>query len=302
MRVVSLLPSGTEILYGLGIEPVAVSHECDFPPAAREKPVVNQSRVDPTASATAINDQVQRAEREHASVYELRDNVLKAVDPDLIVTQGVCDVCAVDDRLVQQAVDRLDLDCEVLSTHPHSIEEMLADIERIGAAIGRSDAAAKVREDLAARIRAIETQTPTSGPRVAIFDWPAPVMVAGHWIPGMITRIGGAYGLAEPGDRSTPREWSEIVKYDPEVVITAPCGFELEKAIESLSELSTRAGWAELTAVQTERVYAMDGHHYVNRPGPRLVETLESFAGILHPDIVEKPSPTVVRSVTGVQA
>lgn len=302
MRVVSLLPSGTEILYGLGIEPVAVSHECDFPPAAREKPVVNRSRVDPTAGATEINEQVERAEQEHAGVYELRDSVLEAADPDLILTQGVCDVCAVDDTLVQQAIERLDLDCRILSTHPHSLTDVLADIERIGAAIGRAAAAATFREELSARISAIERQTPNDGPRVAIFDWPAPVMIAGHWIPGMLERIGAAYGLADPGDRSTPREWRDIVEYDPELVITAPCGFELEKAIKSLSELRARDGWKDLTAVQTDRVYAMDGHHYVNRPGPRLVDTLEYFAGIIHPDIDENPSQEVVRSVAGVHA
>jgi iron complex transport system substrate-binding protein len=296
MRVVSLLPSATEIVYALGVEPVGVSHECDYPPAAREVPAVNRSRVDAGAASAEIDTQVREADRE-GGVYELDRERLATLDPDLVVSQGICDVCAVDEVRVRAAVDDLGLDAEVLTTDPHSLADVLADVERIGAALGRQDRAADLVERLDARIEAVERAAGATAerPRVAVFDWTDPVMVAGHWIPGMVDLAGGRYGMAERGERSRPREWGDIRTYDPEVLVVAPCGFGLDQTAANRADLTGREGWADLAAVREGRVYAVDGHHYVNRPGPRLVDTLEFLAAIVHPERFDAPPTDAVR-------
>ncbi|QSG01597.1 cobalamin-binding protein [Natranaeroarchaeum sulfidigenes] len=301
MNVVSLLPSATEICYALGIEPVGVSHECDVPPGATDQPSINYAHVDPTASSGEIDAQVLEAEAEHGGVYGIDVDALDRADPDLIVTQGICDVCAVDEVLVADAIEEIEADPEVLTTDPHSVGDVLDDIRTVGAATGREERAAELVTDLEARIERVRAATAEvkERPEVAILDWLDPVMVAGHWMPELVEWAGGEYGLADNGQRSTPREWSQIIEYDPDVLIAAPCGFDLEQTSENQSDLTERSGWAELRAVETGRVYAMDGHHYVNRPGPRLVDTLEHLAGVLHPGVVDAPPEDVATAFGG---
>jgi iron complex transport system substrate-binding protein len=296
MRVVSLLPSATEILYALGVEPVAVSHECDYPPAARGKPAANRSRIDPETTSEDINEQVASA-AEGGGVYDLREDVLRDVEPDLIVTQGVCEVCAVGDRLVEAAVDDLDLDAEVLTTHPHTLGDVLGDVRRIGEHTNTGERAGELIADLERRTDRVRERAVPDGRRVVVADWMDPVMVAGHWIPGMVEAAGGTYGMAEAGDRSRPRPFEELRAYDPEVLIAAPCGFPLDRTLDHVGELTRREGFGELSAARQGEVYAMDGHHYVNRPGPRLVDTLEHLAGILDPETFDTPPRDIVRSV-----
>ena len=288
MRVVTLLPSATEIVYALGVEPVAVSHECDYPPQASEKPSVNRSRVDPGARSAEINEQVVEAER-NGGVYEIDLDALERADPDLIVTQGICDVCAVDSVLVEDAVSELGLDADILTTDPHSLSDVFSDIERIGAAIGKERRAGELVEDLHKRVRAVETRVEAVGdsderPRVAVLDWLDPVMVAGHWVPELVAIAGGSYDLAAPGDRPEPHEWAEVREYDPEVLVAAPCGFDLKQTNENLADLTDRPGWEELSAVRENRTVAIDGSAYLNRPGPRLVDSLELLASAIHPE------------------
>ncbi|MHB9288592.1 ABC transporter substrate-binding protein [Halobacteriales archaeon Cl-PHB] len=296
MRVVSLLPSATEIVYALGVAPVGVSHECDYPPAATDLPAVNRSRVDPEAASSEINEQVAAAE-ESGGVYEIRRDVLADLDLDVVVSQGICDVCAVDEVLVREAVADLGLDAEVVTTDPHSLADLYRDIEHIGEVLDREDAATDLVADLQERVTAVRTAAgdPDDRPRVAILDWLDPVMVAGHWVPEMVELAGGTYGLADPGARSRPREFQEILDYDPDVLLAAPCGFDLAQTADNREDLTDRDGWADLTAVAEDCVYAMDGHHYVNRPGPRLVDTLESLAAILQPESFEAPPANVVQ-------
>ncbi|GCF14239.1 cobalamin-binding protein [Haloarcula mannanilytica] len=290
MRVVTLLPSATEIVYALGVEPVGVSHECDHPPAAREKPSVNRSRVDPEASSGEINEQVAAAE-ESDGVYAIDRETLAALDPDLIITQGVCDVCAVDHVLVADAVEELGLDADVLTLDVHSLGDLFESIHRVGAAVGCDDRAAELVADLRDRVAAIKTTAARAEttPRVAVLDWLDPVMVAGHWVPGMVETAGGTYGMEERGAHSRPREWEEVREYDPEVLVAAPCGFDVAQTRENLADLTERPGFDDLTAVREGRTYVMDGHHYVNRSGPRLVDTLEFLAALVHPDLFDAP-------------
>ncbi|MFB6151279.1 MAG: ABC transporter substrate-binding protein [Haloarculaceae archaeon] len=296
MRVVSLLPSATEICFALGVEPAGVSHECDYPPAAAELPSMNRSRVDPDASSAEINEQVADAEAS-GGVYEIDREALARADPDLVISQGVCDVCAVDSVLVREAVEETGLDAEVLALDTHSLEDLYADIERIGAAVGRPDRAADLVADLRERVDAVAERASAvdDRPRVAVLDWLEPAMVAGHWVPQIVDLAGGRYGLADTGERSRPREWAEIREYDPEVLVAAPCGFDLDRTLAERATLEDRPGWTDLPAVAAGRAVAVDGHHYVNRPGPRLVETLEHLAGVIHPDRFDDPPGDVVR-------
>jgi iron complex transport system substrate-binding protein len=295
MNVVSLLPSATEIVYALGVEPVGTSHECDYPPAANEKPAVNRSRVDPTATSAEINDQVADAEQT-GGVYDIDRETLADLAPDLVISQGICDVCAVDEVVVRKAIDQLGLESAVLTTDPHSLADVLADIERIGDALGRSERALELVADLESRIDAVEAGAAgVDRPTVAVFDWTDPVMVAGHWIPGMVELAGGRYGLEERGARSRPHEWDEIRAYDPDIIVVAPCGFGIDQTMDNIADLTEREGWDDLTAVRNDDVYVMDGHHYVNRPGPRLVDTLEFLAGIIQPERFDVPPPDAVQ-------
>ena len=305
VRIVTLLPSATEIVYALGHEPVATSHECDWPPEATGKPAVNRSRVDASASAGEIDAQVLEAEGS-GGVYDIDLAALERADPDLVVSQGICDVCAVDSVLVREAVDELGLDCEVLTTDPHSLEDVFEDVRRIGRALDRADRAERVVADLRERVERVRERTADltaeQRPRVAVLDWTDPVMTAGHWVPQLVEWAGGEYGLGERGAASRPREWAEIREYDPEVLVVAPCGFELDQTAENIADLTEREGWADLTAVGEGRAYAVDGHHYLNRPGPRLVDSLEHLAGLVHPDRFDAPPADVARSLARARA
>lgn len=299
MRVVTLLPSATEIVYALGIEPSAVSHECDYPPGARSKPVVNRSRIDETATSSEIDRQVLQAERDGIGVYEIDLDVLRETDPDLVITQGLCDVCAVDQVLVEDAIDELDLDCEILTTDPHSIDDILGDIRRIGRATGTETRSEKLIRTLRARIAGVRTTArtlaPTAEHQVVVLDWMDPVMTAGHWVPEMISIAGGSAPFE--GTASVPREWEDIAAADPDVLVVAPCGFDLDQTEANITDLTQRDGWDDLTAVNTDRAYAFDGHQYMNRPGTRIVDSLEYLAGLIHPETFGSPPDDAARPI-----
>ncbi len=299
MRIVTTLPSATELVTAIGIEPVGVSHECDYPPGVETVPSITRSRLTDTDSASSgeIDQQVLDTAESGDGIYDIDTETLDSLDPDLIVTQGMCDVCAVDEVVVANAIETIEAEPAVLTTDPHSVDDVLDDFDRLGRATDRVDRARAVRDQLEARIDDIRARTADIGsadrPRVAIFDWTDPVMIAGHWTAELVTWAGGEYGLAAVGDRSRPREWTEIREYDPEIVIVAPCGFDLDQTATNRHDLTERPGWEELTAVQTGRVWALDGDQYLNRPGPRLVETLAAIAGIVHPDRFHRPDRDV---------
>ncbi|SER22652.1 cobalamin-binding protein [Natrinema salaciae] len=297
MRIVTTLPSATETVAALGLEPVGVSHECDYPPSAAAAPSITRSRIDVSASSGKIDRQVLETADAEGGIYDVDVATLDDLEPDVIVTQGMCDVCAVDVAAIEDAANRIEGDPEIVPTDPHGVADVLDDLERIGRAVGREQRAREVRADLESRIEAIRNRTAgfdaADRPRVAIFDWTDPVMIAGHWTAELVDWAGGEYGLADAGDRSRPREWDDIRAYDPEVVIVAPCGFGLEQIAENRSDLTDREGWDELSAVREGRVWAMDGDHYLNRPGPRLVDTLEALAPIVRPDRFDGPDPAV---------
>jgi iron complex transport system substrate-binding protein len=301
MNVVTLLPSATEVVFALGVEPVGVSHECDYPPEAADLPAVEYSRVDADASTAEIDRQVQEAE-ESGGVYGIDVELLDELDPDLVVTQGVCDVCAVDEVLVEDAVREIDANPEVLTTDPHSVGDVFDDIRRVGAALDREAEAAELVASLEARVESVrERAADYEHKRVAVLDWTDPVMVAGHWVPELVAAANCEYGMADPGDASTPREWAEVREYDPEALVVAPCGYDLAQTRANLSDLTDRPGWEALTAVGNGDVWAVDGNHFLNRPGPRVVDSLEHLAGVLHEEF-ETPSRDVAAPLSELAA
>ena len=295
MRVVSLLPSATEIVCALGVDPVGVTHECDYPSRIASTPEVVHSRVDSDQSSRALDEAVRDAV-DGGGVYELDRDRLRDLDPDVVVTQGLCDVCAVDESVVRDTLADVGLDATLVATHPHTLADVFDDIERIGAAIDRADEAARLVDDLQARVEQVETRVAgVDRPTVTVFDWLDPVMVSGHWVPELVDLAGGEFRLGDVGEHSGPVEWEAVREVDPDVLVAAPCGFSVERTLDSIDDLTARPGWDDLTAVAHGRASVLDGHHYVNRPGPRLVETLEAIAGLLHPDRVDPPADAMAR-------
>jgi len=290
LKICSLLPSATEIVFTLGLsdELVGVTHECDFPPAAGRLPVVTRSTLrHGTRDSRNIHHHISAALHTGSSVYVLDQELLERLDPDLILTQELCDVCAVSYELVEQAVQRLKGTRRVLSLEPTSLPGILATIEQVGAVAGVPDRAATLVAELRRRIAAVAEKAAkaTRRPRVFVMEWLDPPFTAGHWVPEMVRLAGGLDTLGREGQPSSPITWSRIVEYDPEVMVLIPCGFTLEQTVEEAAKAHFPEEWGRLTANRGARVYAVNGSAYFNRPGPRIVDGLEILAEILHPGL-----------------
>lgn len=293
MRICSLLPSATEIVFalGLGDRLVGVTHECDHPPEAARLPVLTRSRVDADGPSRAIHDHVSRALHEGSSLYQLDQERLAALDPDVILTQELCAVCAVSYDQVRDAVRLLPGRRTVVSLEPTTLDEVLLTVRRVGEVAGVGRQAAEVVAGLRQRIEAVAAAVAPAAarPRVLALEWLDPPFAAGHWVPDMVEHAGGRPVLGAAGRPSVPVAWAEVARADPEVLVLMPCGFGLERTVAELEGAARPALWAELTAVRRGEVYAVDGSAYFNRPGPRLVEGIEILAGLLHPDRVPPP-------------
>lgn len=290
MRIVSLLPSTTEIAFalGLGDEVVAVTHECDYPPEARGRPVITRSALDHEGATSAEIDAAVRGQlRDQLSLYHLDTDLLAELRPDLILTQALCDVCAVSFGSVERAVAEAGGEPRVLSLEPTTLDGIFGCIIAVGAAAGCRERALELVDALRARVervRAAATALPTR-PRVACLEWFDPPFGPGHWLPELIAIAGGRPGLGRAGEPSRRIQWGEVIALAPEVIVLAPCGFGLERAVsEAAAILPHRPGWAALPAVRAGRVYAVDGSSYFSRPGPRIVDSLELLAGLIHPE------------------
>lgn len=287
MRICSLLPSATEIVCALGLidDLVGVSHECDYPPEVKALPKLTRSPVHgEELSSGAIDAVVSRYLHEHRSIYALDQDLLERLNPDLILTQELCDVCAVSYEQVQAAARELRGEHRVLSLEPASLETVLGTIGAVGRATGTEARAEQLVGDLSEKIAklgraaaALERQ-----PRVACIEWLDPPFTAGHWIPEMVRLAGGTDVLAEPGQRSRRLGWDEVVAARPDVLVLMPCGFDLQHTVREFVALALPAGWSDLPAVRGNRVYAVNANAYFSRPGPRLVHGLEIFTQILH--------------------
>jgi iron complex transport system substrate-binding protein len=288
MRLATLLPSATEIAcaLGLGDRIVGVSHECDYPAEIVGRPVLTEPKLDPRGTSAEIDAAVRRLVRDGLSVYRIREDELRAARPDLIVTQEQCEVCAVSyDDVVGAVRDWLGHPVEIVSLKPDTLDDIFADFERVAAAAGVGEAGRALVDRSRQRIERLRrgTKHVRSRPRVACLEWLDPLMAAGNWIPEMIELAGGASDLAPAGKHSPTLTWERLVEYAPDVVILMPCGFDLEQTRRELPRLSARAEWRALPAVRNGRAYSVDGNAYLNRPGPRIVESAELLAGLIQP-------------------
>lgn len=285
MRIVSLLPSATEILFdiGAGDEVVGVSHECDFPEEAKSRPALTQSSLPHADSSAEIDTHVRRSLHQGSSLYHLDAELLETLAPDLIVTQELCEVCAVSYGIVRRAAKRLKSDPRIVSLEPSSLEDVLDNIAFLGELTGHDEGARALIASLQQRIDALRERTQTIAPRpkVLVLEWTDPPMSAGHWTPGLVELAGATSVLDNPRANSRRLEWSEIVAADPDHIVVGPCGFDLKKTRAAIAELAGIDAWRGLRAVREFRVHEMDGNAYMNRPGPRLVDTAEIMARFL---------------------
>lgn len=296
MRLVSLLPSATEIVYalGLGDQLVGVTFECDEPPAARrDKAVVVGGRDTSGMTPLDIDDYVRRAMAAGEDLYTLRAEALAGLDPDLILTQDLCRVCALPSGQVQDALNYLGCRSDVLSLDPHSLDEVLATIAQVADRTGRTRVATDLLADLRLRLAAVGSAVAgRHRPRVCVVEWVDPPFSAGHWVPDLVRAAGGEPVGAHPGQRSVQTTWSELQAAEPDLVIVAPCGFHLDGATEQAQLVVSRFPGVP--------VWAIDADGLVVRPGPRLVDGVEAIAAILHPGLV--PASDAVRQVSGARS
>ncbi len=291
MRIVSLLPSTTEILFdiGAGEDVVGVTFECDHPPQARSARIVSTSAMPEGLATDEIDAWVARATADGVDLYHLDAGALSGLDPDLVVTQDLCAVCAVDVSVVDDALDHLGCRAEVLTVDPQTLAQVLASVVTLGAATGRETEATALRAALRTRLDAV-ARTVAGAPRrrVAVLEWTDPPYAPGHWVPEMVDVAGGLPTMGRAGARSVRTGWDEVAAGAPDVVVCAPCGFDLPGATALAEDVLTRGVLPDAPAV-----WAVDANASFARPGPRLVDGVEALAGILHPGAAGPPDPAL---------
>jgi iron complex transport system substrate-binding protein len=291
MRICSLLPGATEIAYalGLGDQIVGVTHECDYPHDAKQKRVVVRSGIDSTRmSGLEIDRKVGELLQAGKGLYTIDEQAFVEAAPDVILTQGLCDVCALDYNEVVKAAQLLPRAPLILSLNPHCLTDILDDILRVGEGTRREAAANALVSDLRRRMERIGYREPDHRPRVVCLEWFEPLYVAGHWVPEMVALAGGYDMLGHKGEPSFKVEWSRIIDSKPAVILLMPCGFDVRRTVKESTPLRRLEGWNDLPAVQAGNVYALNGSAYFSRPGPRLVSGLEILARIMHPDEIKE--------------
>jgi iron complex transport system substrate-binding protein len=287
-RVVSLLPAATEMVCALGAGDrlVGRSHECDVPPQVSALPVCSRPRAPLEGPVAVIDDRVRDLVRHGLSVFEVDAQRLRDLQPDLIITQTQCEVCAVSLAEVEAAVRTWSGTAPaVLSLEATALRDVLADVQRVADALGCPQEGQRLRAEMRTRMRAIDgTANGVAGaPTVVCIEWVEPLMVAGNWVPELVDLAGGDDRLGTPGEHSPVVAWERVREADPDVLVVMPCGFDLARSCETAGHLRSLPGYGELRAAACGEVYATDGHRYFNRPGPSLVESLEILAEIFHP-------------------
>ena len=291
-RIATLLPSATEIVCALGArrDLVGVSHECDFPPDVAGLPVLTSTKAKPSRSSLAIDRSVREIVRAALAVYDVDVALLERVAPDVVVTQDLCDVCAVSLDDVRSAVARLaKRDVAIVNLRPERLADVFADIERTAAAIGRAAEGAALVAAMRARIDAVRARAEAASarrgrPRVVTIEWIEPVMLGGTWMPELVALAGGEPLVTSAGDRAPTLSRDELARLDPDVVLVKPCGFALDRTLAELDVLPRVLPWDSWRAARETKVFVADGNAYFNRPGPRLVESLEILAACVHPE------------------
>ncbi|MCE9566089.1 MAG: cobalamin-binding protein [Planctomycetes bacterium] len=287
MRIVSLLPSATEIICQLGLNEqlVGVTHECDYPPFVACLPKVTKTLIPHDASSSEIDALVRERLKTQLALYSLDMPTLERLAPDLIVTQSLCDVCAVAEAEVTAAACSLLGQPKVVNLEPMSLEDVLATLQLVARTAGVPDKGEAAVTALRKRIATVEgrSEQVKERPRVVMLEWLDPPFSSGHWTPELVRMAGGIEVIGQAGQRSRTLEWGEVVAAQPEVLFIACCGFTLERTLADLPGLRARPNWSDIPAVRNERVYVTDGNAYFSRPGPRLVDSLEIIAHSMHP-------------------
>lgn len=292
LRIVSLLPSATEIVAALGLIDALVgrSHECDYPPEIQDRPVCTEAQINSENPSAQIDADVINLAQKALSIYKIKTDVLEQLQPTHIVTQDQCDVCAVNFADVEKAVAKLTKSHpQVISLQPKVLSDVWADIERVAATLGVESQALLLQ--LQSRVEACRQKTDglseVERPTVAAIEWTDPLMATGNWIPELVQLAGGYPIFGVIGKHSPYLEWEALAAADPEVIIIMPCGFDLDRTRQETQLLTQHPEWSSLRAVRTGKVFITDGNSYFNRPGPRLVDSLEILAEIVHPDIFD---------------
>ena len=300
MRICSLLPGATEIAFalGLGTQVVAVSHECDYPPEASNRPVLTKSAIHRKIHRSLEVD--REVEQRGGDIYEIDEKLLEKLKPDLILTQELCHVCAVSYTKVKEAARILDADTKIVSLEPTNFEEIVDNILLIGRMTSRLGEAEKLAAQMLQRRNRVREKTRSlqDKPQVFFMEWLQPPWAGGHWIPQMVDYAGGVDGLGRLGKPSHRIDWTEVVKYQPEIIVLSPCGFDTNEVMEEAHVLASYEGWKKTPAFKSSRIYAVNASAYFSRSGPRVVDGLEILAHIIHPELFpENPHPEAVRTV-----
>lgn len=294
-RIASLLASATEIVARLGLTDslVAISHECDYPPEVLDRPRASRPRFDPAGlDSGAVDRAVRQAMAEHGSVYQLDAELLTRLQPDLILTQAVCEVCAVPAPGVEELVAQEDIPARIVSLDAHTLEDILHSIHVVAAAAGVAERAMEVVAALRQRLAAVAAAVAyATRPTVLALEWLDPPFVAGHWVPEMVEWAGGRNLVGHAGERSLRVEWKDLMGLDPDVLLMMPCGYHTAGARRDANQFAMRLQWVAESAVGSGRAYVVDGSAYFNRSGPRVVHGIEILAGLLHPDLWPRPDP-----------
>ena len=292
VRIVSLIPSGTEILAALGLSDKIVgrSHECDYPPEIHNRPICTQARLNSHDPSRKIHDDVNELLQSALSIYEIKTDILEKLQPTHIITQDQCDVCAVSLADVEKAVASIvHTSPQIVSLKPNTLEDVWQDIERVGNIFGVDSV--QILENLEARAtickRKIQGLSLTELPTVACIEWTDPLMTAANWIPELVNLAGGQSQFSVIGQPSTTVPWETLLKSNPDIIIFMPCGFDLNRTRQEAKLFIQRPDWQKLHASKSGRVYITDGNAFFNRPGPRLADSLEILAEILHPEIFD---------------
>ena len=290
-RIVSLIASSTEIVCALGFERhlVGRSHECDFPASVRSLPVCTEPKF-ADGMSYQIDERIKAILQEGLSVYRVDAERLEALQPDLIVTQTQCDVCAVGLAEVEDAVCQwVGSSPRIVSLHPNGLEDIFSDIRQVAVAFGVGARGEALVEELRTKMKAVADRAASieGRPTVACIDWIDPLMAAGNWMPDLVEMAGGHDLFGKTGEHAPRLDFDDLVAADPDVVVLTPCGFDVAPTLREVSPLTTRPKWSTLRAVAEGRVYVADGNQFFNRPGPRVVETLEIAAEMLHPEVFD---------------
>jgi iron complex transport system substrate-binding protein len=290
-RIVTLLPSATEIVCALGFQDQLVgrSHECDYPPEVRRLPVLTNPKFNPEGSSAEVNERVKRIVAEALSVYRVDTEMLRKLKPDVIVTQSQCEVCAVSLREVEDAIAQwVGGAPKIVSLAPYSLGDVMADMQHVADELGHTERGRQLVEGLTWRIKAIEHKCLSSvaRPAVACIEWIDPLMAAGNWMPELVAMAGGRNLFGTAGQHSPWMKFEDLLAEDPDVILLSPCGFDMDRTASDLPALTSRPQWQSLKAVRNHQIYLADGNQYFNRPGPRIVESLQILAEILHPEIL----------------